>query len=191
MDKMRIALITRVKQGDLYAALKRRGWTQTQAAEFLGMHFTKFNDMINLRHIPVFTVKLEAKLIDLTGKTVEQLFPREFNARQFLGGHRVFVEMGSLSAQQLASSGIRCLPSRSFQEAIEIREQIGTILEGLRARERLVVGLRFGLDDGQIRTQEEVGEELGITRKRAGQIEMRAMKRIRQIRREMKARGEW
>jgi RNA polymerase primary sigma factor len=55
------------------------------------------------------------------------------------------------------------------------------ILEKLQPRERDVVRLRFGLDDGHQRTLEEVGAELKITRERVRQLELRALRKLRQI----------
>ena len=66
-------------------------------------------------------------------------------------------------------------------ERLILREQIDMILEKLQPRERDVVRLRFGLDDGQQRTLEEVGAELKITRERVRQLELRAMRKLRKI----------
>lgn len=62
-----------------------------------------------------------------------------------------------------------------------LREQIEMILQKLQPRERDVVRLRFGLDDGHQRTLEEVGAELKITRERVRQLELRAMRKLRLI----------
>lgn len=61
------------------------------------------------------------------------------------------------------------------------REEIDGILGRLTSRERDVVRLRFGLDDGRSRTLEEVGSALNVTRERVRQIELRAMKKLRHI----------
>ena len=66
-------------------------------------------------------------------------------------------------------------------ERLILREQIDMILEKLQPRERDVVRLRFGLDDGYQRTLEEVGAELKITRERVRQLELRALRKLRQI----------
>lgn len=66
-------------------------------------------------------------------------------------------------------------------ERLILREQIDMILEKLQPRERDVVRLRFGLDDGRQRTLEEVGAELKITRERVRQLELRALRKLRQI----------
>lgn len=69
------------------------------------------------------------------------------------------------------------------------REEIDGILGRLTSRERDVVRLRFGLDDGRSRTLEEVGSELNVTRERVRQIELRAMKKLRHIGQELSAQG--
>ena len=69
------------------------------------------------------------------------------------------------------------------------REEIDGILGQLTMRERDVVRLRFGLDDGRSRTLEEVGTALNVTRERVRQIELRAMKKLRHIGSEMSAKG--
>jgi RNA polymerase primary sigma factor len=69
------------------------------------------------------------------------------------------------------------------------REEIDGILGRLTTRERDVVRLRFGLDDGRARTLEEVGSELNVTRERVRQIELRAMKKLRHIGQELTAQG--
>jgi RNA polymerase primary sigma factor len=69
------------------------------------------------------------------------------------------------------------------------REEIDGILGRLTSRERDVVRLRFGLDDGRSRTLEEVGSELNVTRERVRQIELRAMKKLRHIGQELTSQG--
>lgn len=69
------------------------------------------------------------------------------------------------------------------------REEIDGILGRLTSRERDVVRLRFGLDDGRTRTLEEVGAELNVTRERVRQIELRAMKKLRHIGQELAGQG--
>jgi RNA polymerase primary sigma factor len=69
------------------------------------------------------------------------------------------------------------------------REEIDGILGRLTLRERDVVRLRFGLDDGRARTLEEVGSALNVTRERVRQIELRAMKKLRHIGAELNQQG--
>ena len=57
--------------------------------------------------------------------------------------------------------------------------ELGTALESLTDRERQVVKLRFGLEDGRARTLEEVGKEFNVTRERIRQIEAKALRKLR------------
>ncbi len=61
------------------------------------------------------------------------------------------------------------------------RDQINAMLVKLAKREQQVVRLRFGLEDGQSHTLEEVGVILGVTRERVRQVELRALKKLRLI----------
>ncbi len=60
-----------------------------------------------------------------------------------------------------------------------LREQLGEVLETLTAREKRVLELRFGLEDGRSRTLEEVGQHFGVTRERIRQIEAKALRKLR------------
>ncbi|MGI8642834.1 MAG: RNA polymerase sigma factor RpoD, partial [Thermomicrobiales bacterium] len=60
-----------------------------------------------------------------------------------------------------------------------LKSQIGDALEKLTERERKIVVLRYGLEDGRYRTLEEVGREFGITRERIRQIEAKALRKLR------------
>lgn len=60
-----------------------------------------------------------------------------------------------------------------------LQEQLAKTLEGLAERERKVITLRFGLEDGHPRTLEEVGREFGVTRERIRQIENKTLAKLR------------
>ena len=60
-----------------------------------------------------------------------------------------------------------------------LREDLADVLSGLSAREKDVLRLRFGMDDGRQRTLEEVGQLFGVTRERIRQIEAKALRKLR------------
>ena len=60
-----------------------------------------------------------------------------------------------------------------------LQELLGKVLDGLAERERKVISLRFGLEDGHQRTLEEVGREFGVTRERIRQIESKTLAKLR------------
>ncbi|MDD6187109.1 MAG: RNA polymerase sigma factor RpoD [Oscillospiraceae bacterium] len=64
-------------------------------------------------------------------------------------------------------------------EISQLRSAIDEVLSALNEREAFVLKLRFGLDDGEAKTLEEVGQVLGVTRERVRQIEAKALRKIR------------
>ena len=71
-------------------------------------------------------------------------------------------------------------PSPSEQAAdVLLREHIEEVMQTLTTREAKVLKLRFGLQDGRMRTLEEVGKEFDVTRERIRQIEAKALRKLR------------
>ena len=60
-----------------------------------------------------------------------------------------------------------------------LKDQLDEVLDTLSPREKRVLVLRFGLDDGKQRTLEEVGREFGVTRERIRQIEAKAVRKLK------------
>jgi RNA polymerase primary sigma factor len=73
-------------------------------------------------------------------------------------------------------------PSEAAERTL-LRATFEKLLSTLRPREERILRLRFGLQDGQIYTLEEVGERFGLTRERIRQIEKEALRRLRHPRR--------
>jgi len=86
------------------------------------------------------------------------------------------------------------IPDDSLASPVEetnrelLREQMRDILGSLSERERHVLMLRFGLEDGEARTLEEVGQQFGVTRERIRQIEAKALRKLRHPTRSRKLR---
>ena len=64
-------------------------------------------------------------------------------------------------------------------ESVMLKEHIDDLLKDLKERERQVIVLRFGLEDGHPRTLEEVGKAFNVTRERIRQIEAKALRKLR------------
>jgi RNA polymerase primary sigma factor len=77
------------------------------------------------------------------------------------------------------------IPDESVVEPVDaaskelLREQIRSVLSFLSDREREVLEMRFGLNDGKDHTLEEVGKSFGVTRERIRQIEAKALRKLR------------
>ena len=66
-----------------------------------------------------------------------------------------------------------------YTTRVVLREQLDEVLDTLTAREANVLRLRFGLDDGKMRTLEDVGKVFNVTRERIRQIEAKALRKLR------------
>ncbi len=78
-------------------------------------------------------------------------------------------------------------PAEAAARAL-LKEQVAAVLDSLAGRERRVLQLRFGLEDGRARTLEEVGREFNVTRERIRQIEVKALRKLRHPSRSRKLR---
>ena len=74
--------------------------------------------------------------------------------------------------------GREATPEEAMNQLVQ-KEEVSELLEALNERERQVIRLRYGLEDGKPHTLEEIGNELDVTRERVRQIEARAMEKLR------------
>ncbi|MFA6536006.1 MAG: sigma factor-like helix-turn-helix DNA-binding protein [Candidatus Paceibacterota bacterium] len=111
-----ITIVARMKHGALYNAIRKRGWTVGQAAEFLGLQKGVLYEVLAMKRLPplVFSKHrasrkavarkagiLEEKLMKLTGQTIDELFPEEVRSELFLGRARLIVIDRKVSPSQL------------------------------------------------------------------------------------------
>ncbi len=73
----------------------------------------------------------------------------------------------------------RTMSPEEYATTEMLKEELAGVLSTLTDREEKVLRLRFGLDDGQCRTLEEVGQIFGVTRERIRQIEAKALRKLR------------
>ena len=95
-----------------------------------------------------------------------------------------------IAARSMREEGDPGGQGRGSQETTTqlLKEQVAAVLNSLTGRERRVLQLRFGLEDGRARTLEEVGKEFHVTRERIRQIEAQALRKLRHPSRSRKLR---
>ncbi|MEK9167338.1 MAG: sigma factor-like helix-turn-helix DNA-binding protein [Patescibacteria group bacterium] len=177
-SKINIAIVAKFKHGDIYVALQKRGWSVARASRELGIRRGILDDLINMRRIPNLSLETELKLAELTGKTLEEMFPKEFRVKEFLDGRRELVAFRDCDPRSLASAGIRTLPvplGAKAQDLLDLAEKyLGELTETERAVFEGVVMER--------RTPRDVGEELGFSAQKVQNIEFRARRKIQDMR---------
>jgi RNA polymerase primary sigma factor len=108
---------------------------------------------------------------------------REPTSLQQQVGEEGNAELGDFIEDQQATS-----PADAAGAAVE-RAQLRRVLHLLTQRERRVIELRFGLDDGRQRTLAEVGQQFGVTRERIRQIEAKTLDKLKAYRAVQHLRG--
>ncbi len=87
-------------------------------------------------------------------------------------------ETGEDSLGDMVEDRTEKTPEEAMEQIVQ-KEEVSELLELLNDRERQVIRLRYGLDDGRTHTLEEIGEQLHVTRERVRQIEARALEKLR------------
>lgn len=175
---MNISMKVRLQQGDIVEALEKRGWTQKQGADFLGLSPIRFNALINLRWIPKnFSPELTIKLYELTGKTAEELFPEWARQQNFLELPKVARKMMEVGPHMLNGAGTFYLPpgpEEVFSQE-QVMKRLNEMLLRLSPRNEKIIKMLFF--EGM--SFDQVGEHFGITADRVRLLKEKSLRRLR------------
>ena len=177
-NKLRVGFVVKMKQGDLLQALKEHGWSQSEAARFLGIAPSTFGKLINLQWVPKeFSPELSQGLFELTGKFPEELFPEFMRQKEFLEADKVRELYAEVGQEVLEDHGLLRLPPSPEEVVLELEQ--GMILEDMlqKLKPRLAQVLRGIYFEGKTKT--EIAGELGVKRTRIYQLEARALMLLR------------
>ena len=136
-------------------------------------------DQARTIRIPVHMVETINKLVRISRQLLQELGrdprPEEIAKEMGISVARVhaFNDFGDFIEDEAAPA-----PAEAASFML-LREQLEEVLETLTDREKNVLRLRFGLEDGRSRTLEEVGQSFGVTRERIRQIEAKALRKLR------------
>ncbi len=180
MGTFPIALIAQIKHGYLQEAIKKRGWTQKQAAEFFGTNGSWFGEVINLKKVPSekWLVEHQEKLFELTGKLPKDLFPESLRTKEFLDAPKT-IEATCEVPLHFLLSGRESLALPPTPEEIlmnkDFAKGVREILSTLpRQQEEVIVKIFL---EGKSET--EVARELGKFRQSISQAKIRALNKLR------------
>lgn len=196
-----ITAVTRLKHADLWSAAKQMATSryggQSALARRLEVSPGELGRWVNLLECPPAKPtrawpqarldRLESDLMQITGKTLETLFPPELrNSVDFLRSSKTFertaaVETDALERYAIATTERLSISSRPFQaeDERERAELVADVVSRLPPRERAVIEMRYGIgDESQPCTLDEVGKRLHVTRERVRQLESKALRRI-------------
>jgi DNA-directed RNA polymerase sigma subunit (sigma70/sigma32) len=182
-EQVRLRLIT--QNARLVDARKETGMTQPAMARAIGMSPGRLLAIENLKVIPK-----EEELVKIAchlEKPIDYLFPEELmtavEARVF---SRRKVELSAPEVMSLIEAqDLRLLTEGGLDEIDQkvdheiLAEKMALVLRTLKPKEQIVLRLRYGLNGGEPRTLREVGGELHLAGSRIGQIEGRALRRLR------------
>ena len=207
-----ITAVTRLKHADLFAAAKKferkRKSSRKKPGSYGGQagmaHKLKvcpaeLGKWINLRGCPPEEprkqwtarrlVRLEAELFKMTGKSLEELFPKELRANiQFLAAPKQFERTVTVEQTALAyyaeTTRERMLLEQNPETRLstdEIKTRIEAVLSTFSKTEQLVLDHRFGLRGNETLTLEDVGKMLGVQKERVRQIEAKAIRKFQSL----------
>lgn len=159
----------------LRLSMEKRGWNSAKTAEFLGVSVWVFGSMLNLKCRPRISPRLEQGLMELTGKTVDQLWPGA-TRREKLKKARAARAMRRITPQQLRSKGLLQIPPGP--EEILAQREMETAIKKLLCtlppfEARVIRALRI---DGSRHTS--VARAEGMTRQGLYGVEWRAMRKL-------------
>jgi RNA polymerase primary sigma factor len=116
-----------------------------------------------------------AKELDLTPEQVVEI---QKYGREPISFHTPLGEQGDSEFGDLIEESEAVVPADAVSFTL-LQEQLRSVLDSLTEREAGVVEMRFGLNDGQPKTLDEIGKVHGVTRERIRQIESKVMSKLR------------
>lgn len=179
---MQIAVKARAKNGYIQRALDSRGWTQKQLAHELGVDQASMGQYLHFKSVPRKKETIEAfeRFFKLP---IEMIFPETLKSQSFkkrFSKSQVWYTSVPDDMLEYTSAGmIEHQTAEDYTQEYEVREELRRLLHKLPKRLRIIINLRYGLTDGQSMSLRQVGDRLGVSRGRVGQLEAEAFRKLR------------
>lgn len=190
--RFNITIQARILHGVLWAARQRMG-SNKRLADHLGLSQGCVGRWLALKGVPSQRLRnsarwqaTEKKLMELTGQSVDELFPQALSSNDFLDRPKTIeqtrgIPMSMLSGTALAPQALP-LPDEILEWAEEqagLSCAIASALTTLTPREQRILTLRYGLSGGEPQSLEQVGDCEHVGKERIRQIEVKALRKLR------------
>lgn len=172
---MKITAITRYKHGNLYAAMKKLGWSQNELSRRCGVSAITVSRIINLKNRPS---RKDADAIQRAFASVGEFFdvllewPETFSGLS--KGFKV-EQTQDVSAEVLLQNREMFMLPQEVDRNENIEKLHDMCIKNLSETERKVIDLRFNQEE----TLESIGCSFGLTREAVRQIQERAIQKMR------------
>ncbi len=177
-----LEITIRARNNRLKQRREELGLSQRELSRQAGICCTTYNSFENLRLSPLGSMgdwrEPARKLSAFHGVGLEELFP---DSVLQIEAPSATLRMDATEVPLLgqASSEIMGLLPSDVAIASDLHTEVEKALSTLTSREERVIRMRFGIGDRKDHTLEEVGKELGTQKARAGQIEKKALRKLR------------
>lgn len=176
---MKLALIQKIRHGAIWQAMRERGWTQRQLADYLGIREESCGCMLAFKWIPA-NPEVHTKLMELTNIAIDDLFPPELSAL-LKDVPTTQEQLRDVEPQQLRQAITRLALPSAEATAMEHEDQTrlhSALHKVLSPKEYRIVSSHFGLDGHEL-TYGEIGQKFGVSRERVRQIAAQALRKLK------------
>jgi len=194
--KFNVRLEARLKNGDLVGAREQLGLTQTDVAKSIGISSTYYSRCENMISYP--SQEIQAKICGFYRDNgvflfEDDVFPEEL--RKIKSTKRVvereIPKSKLVSLSTIIQEDLPCPKSgpQNILEMEELKRKMEKVLDTLTYREGEIIKLRYGIEDGNHYSSEEVGRKFKITGSRVREIEAKALRKLQHRGRSEKLQG--
>jgi len=179
---MRIAAITKFKQGDIFEAMQTLGWTFKDLSERTGVNASTLNSYINLRKKPrIASIKKICDAFEMEGIYLipAECFPEAFKPFKKNSPIVQYLSVPLESLLDCKEAYLIEAPATYESKSHELENEITELIGELSDIDREILILRFGLFGNKEHTLDELGKKYGVTRENIRQKEQRGLRRLR------------
>ena len=181
-----IRLISKIRNNRLMEVREQMGMSTKQFAAFLGISYRQYNGIENLSHYP--SQRMVERIADKIGSAAYEAFPEYLRHVKTRVIERTIPEEDVL---RLGDPSCRHLLYETRPNIATLSEDIEKVLEGIPRRLATVIRMRFALDGGDPKSLGEIAKTLGVSAERVRQMEISALRKLRNPTRSKDLRDDW